>query len=377
MGVDLGMKVMTVVGTRPEIIRLSEIIKRLNADFDHVLVHTGQNYSFDLNEVFFEDLSLPSPKYYLDAACNSPTETIGKILMNIESVLAEEKPDAFLLLGDTNSCLSAIAAKKHKIPIFHLEAGNRCFDQRVPEEINRRIIDHIADVNLAYSELSRQYLIREGLKPDFVIKVGSPMREVLKANQAKSDASMILAHLNLERDGYVLASFHREENVDNLDALMGIVDSIIHISEVFKIRVIVSTHPRTLNRLKELDIKFGEKVLIHKPFPFTDYVHLQSNALLVISDSGTITEEASILGFAAVNLRSAQERPEGMEESAVVLAGKGKENILNAINIALVHKKDKIKINPVRDYSDSNVSIKISRIIQSYVHYVNEFVWRK
>jgi UDP-N-acetylglucosamine 2-epimerase len=370
-------KVMTVVGTRPEIIRLSEIIKRLDVDYDHVLVHTGQNYSFDLNQVFFEDLSLLSPKYYLDAACDSPTETVGKILMRIEPVLANEKPDAFLVLGDTNSCLSAIAAKKHKIPIFHMEAGNRCFDQRVPEEINRKIIDHIADVNLTYSELSRQHLVGEGLKPDFVIKVGSPMREVLKANKAKADSSMILSHLDLERDGYVLASFHREENVDSLDALMGIVDSIIHISDVLKIRVVVSTHPRTLNRLKELDINLGENVLIHKPFPFTDYIHLQSNALLVISDSGTITEEASILGFAAVNLRSAQERPEGLEESVVVLSGKGKENILNAINIALTHKKDKIKINPVRDYEDSNVSIKISRIIQSYVHYVNEFVWRK
>ena len=371
------MKIMTVIGTRPEIIRLSEIIKRLNIDFENVLVHTGQNYSHELNDVFFEDLMLPKPKYYLDSARETPVETIGSILMKIEPILKLEKPDAFLVLGDTNSCLSAIAAKRHKIPVFHLEAGNRCFDQRVPEEINRKIIDHLADVNLTYSELSRDYLIREGLHPDFVIKTGSPMREVLFANENKWKSSAILQKLGLSQDGFVLASFHREENVDAVESLIEIVSSIKELSVQLNVPVVISAHPRTLNQLAKENIVFDENFIISKPFSFNDYINLQLNALIVLSDSGTITEESSILGFTAVNLRTTQERPEGMEESVVILSGRGKQNILNAINLALSHKRAKVKINQVQDYSDSNVSVKVSRIIQSYVPYVNEYVWHK
>ena len=377
MGMEMKMKIMTVIGTRPEIIRLSEIIKRLNIDFENVLVHTGQNYSHELNDVFFEDLMLPKPKYYLDSARETPVETIGSILMKIEPILKLEKPDAFLVLGDTNSCLSAIAAKRHKIPVFHLEAGNRCFDQRVPEEINRKIIDHLADVNLTYSELSRDYLIREGLHPDFVIKTGSPMREVLFANENKWKSSAILQKLGLSQDGFVLASFHREENVDAVESLIEIVSSIKELSVQLNVPVVISAHPRTLNQLAKENIVFDENFIISKPFSFNDYINLQLNALIVLSDSGTITEESSILGFTAVNLRTTQERPEGMEESVVILSGRGKQNILNAINLALSHKRAKVKINQVQDYSDSNVSVKVSRIIQSYVPYVNEYVWHK
>jgi UDP-N-acetyl-L-fucosamine synthase len=375
MGVE--MKVMTVVGTRPEIIRLSEIIKRLEIDFDHCLVHTGQNYSHELNDIFFEDLILPKPKYYLDAASDSPIETIGSILMKIEPILKKENPDAFLVLGDTNSCLSAIAAKRHKIPVFHLEAGNRCFDERVPEEINRKIIDHLADVNLTYSELSKDYLMREGINPDFVIKVGSPMREVLLANEIKWKSSGILQKLGLLPENFILASFHREENVDSIESLADIVYSIKDLQVNLQVPVVISAHPRTIKQLEKMNIDFDENFMISKPFSFNDYINLQCNALIVLSDSGTITEESSILGFTAVNLRTAQERPEGMEESAVILSGRGKENILSAVSLALSHKKSKVRINQVQDYSASNVSVKVSRIIQSYVPYVNEYIWHK
>jgi UDP-N-acetylglucosamine 2-epimerase (non-hydrolysing) len=320
---------------------------------------------------------LPKPKYYLDAASDSPIETIGSILMRIEPILKQESPDAFLVLGDTNSCLSAIAAKRSKIPVFHLEAGNRCFDERVPEEINRKIIDHLADVNLTYSELSKDYLMREGMNPDFVIKVGSPMREVLFANENKWKSTGILQKLGLLPEKFILASFHREENVDSVESLADIVSSIKELQVNLKVPVVISAHPRTVKQLEKMNIDFDENFMISKPFSFNDYIHLQSNALIVLSDSGTITEESSILGFTAVNIRTAQERPEGMEESVVILSGRGKENILSAVNLALSHKKSKIKINQVQDYSDSNVSVKVSRIIQSYVPYVNEYVWHK
>jgi UDP-N-acetylglucosamine 2-epimerase (non-hydrolysing) len=371
------MKVMTVVGTRPEVIRLSETIKQLNNDFNHVLVHTGQNYSFDLNEVFFQDLNLPAPNYYLDSAGETPTITIATILSKIEPILIAERPDAFLILGDTNSCLSALAAKKHKIPIFHMEAGNRCFDQRVPEEINRRIIDHLADVNLTYSQISRDYLINEGLKPDFVIRIGSPMREVLQANESKWKQSIILKNLGISKDEYILASFHREENVDSAESLTEILNSLNELVKITKCPIIVSTHPRTRNRITEIGFSLDQNITLTNPFSFNDYINLQMNALVVLSDSGTITEEASILGFTGVNLRNSQERPEGMEESTVILSGMKTQSIIDSVSLALKHKYANMKFNMVIDYTDTNISLKVSRIIQSYVHYVNEFVWHK
>jgi UDP-N-acetyl-L-fucosamine synthase len=371
------MKVITVVGTRPEIIRLSETIKQLDMDFQHVLIHTGQNYDYELNQTFFEDLDLRKPDYYLDASSSTALSTIAQILSKIEPILIEEKPEAFLVLGDTNSCLAVLAAKRLKIPTFHLEAGNRCFDERVPEEINRRIIDHISDINLTYSEISREYLLREGVNPDRVVKVGSPMQEVLLKNKDKWLHSNILKDLGLKKEQFFVASFHREENVENTKNLEAIVNSLNQLAEIFSYPIVVTTHPRTKKRIEEYQISLNEKVLLYPPFNFTDYVNLQTNALLVLSDSGTITEESSILGFAAINMRSTHERPEGFEEASVILAGKSTNSIIAAANLAIKHKMQNKVMKIVGDYAVDNFSQKVSRIIQSYTPYVNERVWYK
>jgi len=371
------MKVVTVVGTRPEIIRLSQTIKQLDIDFQHILIHTGQNYDYELNQTFFDDLDLRKPDYYLDASAPTALTTIAQILAKIEPILIKENPDAFLVLGDTNSCLAALAAKRLKIPIFHLEAGNRCFDERVPEEINRKVIDHIADINLTYSDISRHYLLREGLSPEKIIKVGSPMKEVLFKNQAKWERSGVIKDLGLTKDKYFVASFHREENVESSENLGEIITGLNQLAEKYNYPIIVTTHPRTKKRLNNFQIPISEKIVLHPPFNFTDYVNLQINALLVISDSGTITEESSILGFTAVNMRSTHERPEGFEEAAVILAGNTTDSILGAANLAIKHKTQSMSLKIVDDYDVDNFSQKISRIIQSYTPYINERVWHK
>mgnify|MGYP001627112038 CR=1 FL=1 len=369
------LKVMTVVGTRPEIIRLSQVIKKLDQSeaIEHILVHTGQNYDYELNEVFFKDLELRKPDYFLDAATGSAVETIGNILIKIDPILEKEKPDAFLVLGDTNSCLSAIAAKRRHIPIFHMEAGNRCFDQRVPEETNRRIVDHIADINLTYSDISREYLIREGFPPDRVIKTGSPMYEVIQAKMNDIEKSDILERLGLEEGKYFVVSAHREENINSEENFMDLVESLNAVAEKYKLPLIFSTHPRTRKMIEAKGIKFDPLIRTLKPLGFTDYVKLQIKAKAVLSDSGTISEEASILGLRALNIRQAHERPEAMEEAAVMMVGLKKERILQGLEVLETQKKDTLRI--VRDYFVPNVSEKVLRIILSYTDYVNRVVW--
>lgn len=369
------LKVMTVVGTRPEIIRLSQVIKKLDQSeaIEHILVHTGQNYDYELNEVFFKDLELRKPDYFLDAATGSAVETIGNILIKIDPILEKEKPDAFLVLGDTNSCLSAIAAKRRHIPIFHMEAGNRCFDQRVPEETNRRIVDHIADINLTYSDISREYLIREGFPPDRVIKTGSPMYEVIQAKMNDIEKSDILERLGLEEEKYFVVSAHREENINSEENFMDLVESLNAVAEKYKLPLIFSTHPRTRKMIEAKGIKFDPLIRTLKPLGFTDYVKLQIKAKAVLSDSGTISEEASILGLRALNIRQAHERPEAMEETAVMMVGLKKERILQGLEVLETQKKDTLRI--VRDYFVPNVSEKVLRIILSYTDYVNRVVW--
>ncbi|ANE40859.1 UDP-N-acetylglucosamine 2-epimerase [Fervidobacterium ngatamarikiense] len=369
------LKVMTVVGTRPEIIRLSQVIKKLDQSeaIEHILVHTGQNYDYELNEVFFKDLELRKPDYFLDAATGSAVETIGNILIKIDPILEKEKPDAFLVLGDTNSCLSAIAAKRRHIPIFHMEAGNRCFDQRVPEETNRRIVDHIADINLTYSDISREYLIREGFPPDRVIKTGSPMYEVIQAKMNDIEKSDILERLGLEEGKYFVVSAHREENINSEENFMDLVESLNAVAEKYKLPLIFSTHPRTRKMIEAKGVKFNPLIRTLKPLGFTDYVKLQIKAKAVLSDSGTISEEASILGLRALNIRQAHERPEAMEETAVMMVGLKKERILQGLEVLETQKKDTLRI--VRDYFVPNVSEKVLRIILSYTDYVNRVVW--
>ncbi|MFN4201141.1 MAG: non-hydrolyzing UDP-N-acetylglucosamine 2-epimerase [Fervidobacterium gondwanense] len=369
------LKVMTVVGTRPEIIRLSEIIKKLDESeaIEHIFVHTGQNYDYELNEVFFRDLELRKPDYFLNAAGENAVETVANILKNIDPVLEKEKPDAFLVLGDTNSCLSAYAAKRRHIPVFHYEAGNRCFDQRVPEEINRRIVDHIADINLTYSTISREYLIREGFPPDRVIKIGSPMYEVLMKNMPKIQKSDVLKRLGLEPGEYFVVSSHREENVDVDEKLLELADSINTIADIYKLPIIFSAHPRTRKRLEKKGIKFSELVRVLPALGFIDYVKLQMNAKCVLSDSGTISEETSILKLRALNIREAHERPEAMEEGTVMMVGVKKERILQGL--AILENQSGESIQPVRDYFVPNVSEKVLRIILSYTDYVNRVVW--
>ena len=369
------LKVMTVVGTRPEIIRLSAVINKLDKSeaIEHILVHTGQNYDYELNEVFFEDFKLKKPDYFLNSAVGTAIETIGNILINIEKVIDKEKPDAFLILGDTNSCLTAIAAKRRHIPIFHMEAGNRCFDQRVPEETNRKIVDHIADINLTYSDIAREYLLREGLLPDRVIKTGSPMYEVIKSKLDDIDNSDVLNKLNLEKNKYFVVSAHREENINSERNFLNLVESLNAIADKYNFPVIVSTHPRTRKMIEEKGIKFNPLINLLKPLGFNDYVKLQIESKTVLSDSGTISEESSILKFKALNLREAHERPEAMEEASVMMVGLKKERILQGLEILETQEKDTLR--EVYDYSMPNVSDKVLRIILSYTDYINKNVW--
>jgi UDP-N-acetylglucosamine 2-epimerase (non-hydrolysing) len=371
------LKVMTVVGTRPEIIRLSAVINKLeeSAAIDHTLVHTGQNYDYELNEVFFKDFNLKRPDYFLNAATGTAIETIGNILMKIDPVMEEVKPDAFVVLGDTNSCLCAIAAKRRHIPIFHMEAGNRCFDQRVPEETNRKIVDHIADINLTYSDIAREYLLREGLPADRVIKTGSPMFEVLNSRKADIDKSNVLYRLGLEEGKYFVVSAHREENINSETNFLHLVDSLNAIAEKYKLPLIVSTHPRTRKMIETKGIEFNPLVRTMKPLGFNDYVKLQINARAVLSDSGTISEESSILGFKALNIRQAHERPEAMEEASVMMVGLQKERILQGLEV--LETQEVGTLRRVLDYSMPNVSDKVLRIILSYTDYVNRVIWGK
>lgn len=373
------LKVLTVVGTRPEIIRLSRVILKLDAteSIEHILVHTGQNYDYELNEVFFKDLGLRKPDYFLNAAGTNATITAGQILINIDPILESVNPDAFLVLGDTNSCLCAIAAKKRKIPIFHMEAGNRCFDQRVPEETNRKIVDHISDINMTYSDIAREYLLREGLPADRIIKTGSPIYEVVNAYNKQIDASEVLANLGLQKENYFVVSAHREENI-NSDNFMKLVESLNTIAETYGLPVIVSTHPRTRNKINETGVKFNSLIQLMKPLGFHDYNHLQKNAKVVLSDSGTISEESSIMNFPALNIREAHERPEAMEEASVMMVGLNPERIMQALEILNTQKRGEGRtLRPVADYSMPNVSDKVLRIIISYTDYINRVVWSK
>lgn len=372
------MNVVTVVGTRPEIIRLSRIIPKLDQFFNHILVHTGQNYDYELNEIFFKDLELRQPDYFLNAAGKNSAETIGKVIIEIDKILAAVKPDAMLILGDTNSCMAVIPAKRRKIPIFHMEAGNRCFDMRVPEEINRRIVDHTADINLTYSTIARNYLLNEGIMPDTVIKTGSPMFEVLNYYKKGIKNSKILKKLNLKKKKYFLISTHREENVDEQKNLTKIVNILNKLSTTEKLPLIVSTHPRTKKRLSELNKAFHNNIIFHKPMGFLDYNNLQINAYAVLSDSGTINEEASILNFPALNIRENHERPEAMEEATSIMVGLEVDLIFQALQILKEQNRQKERtLNLVYDYNVPNVSEKIVRIIYSYTNYISRKVWKQ
>lgn len=372
------LKVLTVVGTRPEIIRLSLIIKKLesNSSITHILVHTGQNYDYELNEVFFEDLGLRKPDYFLNSAGQNAAETIGKCIINIDPILESEKPDAFLVLGDTNSALCTIPAKKRHIPIFHMEAGNRCFDQRVPEEINRRIVDHIADVNLTYSDISRECLLAEGLPVSTSIKTGSPMYEVLMNYLPKIKESKILSKLGLKEFDYFVVSAHREENIANERNFLAFCETLNQIVKIYDKEIIVSTHPRTRKMIEQYGIVFDPKIRLEKPFNLSDYIALQMSSIAVLSDSGTISEESSILNFPALNIREAQERHEAFEEASVMMVGMNTDRILQALNILVKQERgDKRTLRLVNDYAMPNVSDKIIRIIVSYVDYVKRVVW--
>lgn len=372
------LKVLTLVGTRPEIIRLSRVIARLDEYCDHIFVHTGQNYDFELSQVFFNDLKIREPNYYLDASGGSAAETIGNIISRVDSVLLKEMPDAVLILGDTNSCLGAISAKRRKIPIFHMEAGNRCYDFRVPEEINRRIVDHVSDVNLTYSSIAREYLLKEGLPADLVIKVGSPMKEVFNFHRNEIESSPILNKLNLTKNKYFLVSAHREENIDSTENFNKLVKLLNSIAETYNLPVIVSTHPRTRKKIEEQGISFHQAVRLMKPMGYIDYNQLQLCAKVTLSDSGTITEESTLMGFPALNIRDSHERPEGMEEAAVMLVGLNVDRVIQSIEILTNgYIKDKSLINVVSDYDVNNVSEKVLRIIHSYTDYVNRVIWKK
>ena len=372
------LKVVTVVGTRPEIIRLSRVISKLDEFCEHIIVHTGQNYDYELNEIFFEDLGIRKPDYFLNAAGQSGAETIGNVIIAVDKVLATIQPEALLVLGDTNSCMAVLPAKRRKIPTFHMEAGNRCFDQRVPEEINRKIVDHMADINLTYSSIAREYLLSEGLPADMVIKTGSPMFEVLNTYREGIDNSDVLERLNLKKYGFFVVSAHREENIDSDVNFLKLTDSLNFIAETYNIPVIVSAHPRTQKRIDAMGIKFHRLIQLLKPLGFKDYNKLQVSAKAVLSDSGTINEESSIMNFPALNLREAHERPEGMEEAAVIMTGLGSERIMQGLAILESQPRDSERlIRQVYDYSMPNVSDKIIRIIHSYTDYVNRVIWEK
>lgn len=372
------LKVMSVVGTRPEIIRLSRVLAKLDDYCEHVLVHTGQNYDFELNEVFFNDLGVRKPDYFLNAAGKNAAETIGQVIIKVDQALEDIQPDAMLVLGDTNSCLSAIPAKRRKVPIFHMEAGNRCFDQRVPEETNRRIVDHTADINLTYSSIARDYLLAEGLPADRVIKTGSPMFEVLNHYMPQIDASGVLTRLELEKGQFFVVSTHREENVDSPKQLAKLAETLNTVASFYDLPVIVSTHPRTRNRIEAQGIEFHKNIQLLKPLGFHDYNHLQKNAKAVLSDSGTINEESSIMNFPALNLREAHERPEGMEEASVMMVGLSVERVMQALDVLESQPSGAERLlRPVYDYSMPNVSDKMVRIIHSYTDYVNRVVWKE
>lgn len=370
------MKVMTIVGTRPEVIRLSRVIAELDRAADHVLVHTGQNYDYELNQVFFDELEIRKPDHYLDAAGATAAETIGKVIASSGALMAQQKPDALLILGDTNSCLAAIAAKRLKVPIFHMEAGNRCFDERVPEEVNRRIVDHVADINMPYTEHARRYLLSEGVRPDTIVKTGSPMREVLDYYAPKIAASEALDRLRLSAGEFFLVSAHREENIDEPEHLEDLIASLGDVSKKFRKRVIVSTHPRTRKRVEARQGALPPGIELLTAMGFADYVKLQQSATCVISDSGTLTEESAILGFPGVMIREAHERPEGMDEGAVIMAGLKPESVIEAVEVTLDHaSRGKRRFASPADYAPDNVSLKVVRVILSYTDYVNRTVW--
>jgi len=371
------LKVMTVVGTRPEIIRLACVLQKLESSeaIEHIIVHTGQNYDYELNEVFFKDFNLRKPDYFLNAALGSATETIGNILIKIDPILEEVKPDAFLVLGDTNSCLCAIPAKKRQIPIFHMEAGNRCFDQRVPEETNRKIVDHISDINMTYSDIAREYLLREGLPADRIIKTGSPIYEVVHSKLEDIQKSTILEELKLEKEKYFVVSAHREENIGSDKNFNDLVATLNEIATTYNMPVIVSTHPRTRNKIEANEVEFHPLVQLMKPMGYNDYNKLQLDSFAVLSDSGTISEESSIMKFRALNIRQAHERPEAMEEASVMMVGLEKERIMQGLKILESQEKDTLR--EVADYSMPNVSDKVLRIILSYTDYINRVVWKK
>ena len=372
------LKVMTVVGTRPEIIRLSRVLAALDAACDHVLVHTGQNYDYELNKIFFDDLDIRRPDHFLECAGKTAAETIGNVIIAVDRVLDDVKPEALLVLGDTNSCLSVIPAKRRKIPIFHMEAGNRCFDQRVPEETNRRIVDHTADINLTYSDIAREYLLREGLPPDRIIKTGSPMFEVLTHYRPKIDASEVLDRLSLSAGQYFVVSAHREENIDSERAYAKLADVLNGVAEEHGLPVIVSTHPRTRNRIESAGTIFNPLIQLLKPLGFPDYVKLQMSSMAVLSDSGTINEESSILGFPALNLREAHERPEGMEEASVMMVGLERERVLQGLAVLAQEQAAGLpKTRLVADYAMPDVARKVVRIIHSYTDYVQRVVWHR
>ena len=371
------LKVMTVVGTRPEIIRLACVLQKLeNSEaIEHTIVHTGQNYDYELNEVFFEDFNLRKPDYFLNAALENPAETIGNIIIKIDPILEEVKPDAFLVLGDTNSCLCAIPAKKRQIPIFHMEAGNRCFDQRVPEETNRKIVDHISDINMTYSDIAREYLLKEGLPADRIIKTGSPIYEVLHSKLEDINKSNILDKLNLKKENYFVVSAHREENIGSDKNFLDLIDTLNEIANTYNMPIIVSTHPRTRNKIELKKVKFNPLIQLMKPMGYNDYNKLQLDSFVVLSDSGTISEESSIMKFRALNIRQAHERPEAMEEASVMMVGLEKIRIMQGLKVLESQAKDTLR--EVADYSMPNVSEKVLRIILSYTDYINQVVWKK
>lgn len=373
------LKVMTIVGTRPELIKMSRVIAEFDRHTQHVLVHTGQNYDYELNQVFFDDLEIRKPDYFLEAVGDNAAQTIARVIEKADEVLATEQPDAVMLYGDTNSCLAVIAAKRRKVPVFHMEAGNRCFDQRVPEELNRKVLDHLSDINLVLTEHARRYLIAEGIRPETIIKTGSHMREVLDHYMPKILASEVLQRMQLERGRYFIVSAHREENVDSEENLRDLLDTLNALAEAYSVPVIVSTHPRTRKRLDALSgVKLDSRIQFMKPFGFCDYVGLQMHSLCVISDSGTITEEASLLNLPAITIRNAHERPEGMDAGTLIMAGLKKDRVLDAVRITVAqHTHGKATVRPVPDYESPSVSKQVLRIVESYTDYVNRTVWRK
>jgi UDP-N-acetylglucosamine 2-epimerase (non-hydrolysing) len=372
------MKVMTIVGTRPEIIKLALTMQELDKYVNHIIVHTGQNYDYELNEIFFNDLEIRKPDYFLNSGAKNAAQTIANVIAKSDEVMEKEKPDAVLIYGDTNSCLSIISAKRRKIPIFHMEAGNRCFDQRVPEEINRKIVDHLADINLVLTEHSRRYLEREGIRPETIMKTGSSMKELLQKYMSHIDNSKILDDLKLTKKNYFVVSSHREEVVDEPENLKNLIESLNALIEKYNYPVVFSVHPRTKNRLDKLkNIYINNKIIFSKPFGFIDYIHLQKNAFCVLSDSGTITEESSLLGFPAITTRNAHERPEGNDEATLIMSGYEKDRVLKAVEVVTTQFKNGDKFNLINDYKVENVSKKVVRIILSFTDYVNEFVWKK